>query len=379
MEFVNIILLISVSQGFLFGIAILFSPYFKSSTNKYLGYSILILAFLMFNVYLDALNVYEQYPEFLILYDIEWIFLFPVFFFIYILKSIDQDFIVERKWNWLYIPFMFSVILNVVYNLEHIYKWEISFLSDQVLMYEWAFGLQEFGYYSYNFVIAIWAYNILKHKKYTNQIRGKWLKKLCIYEVSLVTCWILIDVADMIFNIGYDIGISIICTITSFFIFWIVYNGIYSLKISNFKNSDVNFNKDTLEPKNPKVSTPELSFSKDNIYFQKLEGLLEKDYIYRNPNLNQEMVAQILNISSGYLSQIVNDVTKKNFTAYINSYRVNEVKEMILNEEFDKYSLLSIGLEAGFKAKSTFYTSFKKETGLTPNQFKIDHKKVQFF
>ncbi|RKN36914.1 AraC family transcriptional regulator, partial [Aquimarina sp. AD1] len=151
------------------------------------------------------------------------------------------------------------------------------------------------------------------------------------------------------------------------------------LKISNFKNSDVNFNEDTLEPKNPKVSTPELSFSKDNIYFQKLEGLLEKDYIYRNPNLNQEMVAQTLNISSGYLSQIVNDVTKKNFTAYINSYRVNEVKEMILNEEFDKYSLLSIGLEAGFKAKSTFYTSFKKETGLTPNQFKIDHKKVQFF
>ncbi|RKN05651.1 hypothetical protein D7036_10295, partial [Aquimarina sp. BL5] len=71
MEFVNIILLISASQGFLFGFAILLSPYFKSETNKYLGYSILILAFLMFNVYLDTLEIYQQYPKLLILYDIE--------------------------------------------------------------------------------------------------------------------------------------------------------------------------------------------------------------------------------------------------------------------------------------------------------------------
>ncbi|WP_299435193.1 helix-turn-helix domain-containing protein [uncultured Aquimarina sp.] len=378
MEFVNIILVISASQGFLFGFAIIFSPYFKSQTNKYLGYSILILSFLMLNVYLDALEIYKEYPKFLILYDIEWIFLFPVFFFHYILKSIDHNLIGDRKLLLLYIPFLFSVIINVIFNLEYVYEWYRYSWEYKAFVYDWIFDIQEFGYYSFNFVIGIWAYRILNGEKYINHQNSKWLKRLCIWEFLLVTSWILIDIADMIFDIGYHIGISIICSETSLFIFWIVYNGIYSLKLTNKKNVVSVSDNDAMDKKT-ELSISENSFSENNVYFQKLENLLRKDCIYRDPNLNQEMISEALNISSGYLSQIVNDVTKKNFTAYINSYRVKEVKDMILDEEFDKYSLLAIGLEAGFKSKTTFYTSFKKETGLTPNQFKTNHKKVLIF
>jgi len=379
MEFVNIILLISASQGFLFGFAILLSPYFKSQTNKYLGYSILILAFLMFNVYLDTLEIYQQYPKLLILYDIEWIFLFPVFFFHYILKSIDHNLLENKNLFLLYIPFSFSVIINIVFNLEYVYGWYMYSWEYKELVYGWVFNTQEFGYYSFNFVIAIWAYSILKNKKYVDHQNGKWLKRLCIWEVVLVASWILVDITDMIFGIGYEIGISIICSGASLFIFWIVYNGIYSLKLTNTQKGFISFADNDVHRKKSEISVSQHSFSKNNVYFLKLENLLQREYIYRDPNLNQEMIAETLNISSGYLSQIVNDITKKNFTAYINSYRVKEVKDMILNEEFDKYSLLAIGLEAGFKSKTTFYTSFKKETGLTPNQFKTNQKKVLIF
>jgi len=102
--------------------------------------------------------------------------------------------------------------------------------------------------------------------------------------------------------------------------------------------------------------------------------LIHEEHIYRDPNLSQDAVAEKLGISAGYLSQIINTVAQKNFKAYINGFRVEETKRMMLDTEFDKYSLLSIGLESGFNSKTTFYNSFKKETGYTPSEFKKKHK-----
>lgn len=383
MKYVNLILLITVSQGFTFGFAMSFSPSYKGDINKYLGYSILTLATLMLNVYLDYIGVFTKYVNFKVLYDIEWIFLFPVFFFLYVLKSINHDLEKSKKLCVLYLPFLLSVVLNVLFNLEYTYQY-FSFSGEhKELIYEWIFGVQEFGYYSFNFILALWAYKILREKKNLTYPNNKWLRSLCIWVCSLVTFWILLDVSDMFFDIGYEIGVSIICISASVFIFWVVYHGIYTLKLTNLhKENTYNVKSEPLSinltqaSENKKIKNPDTLFSEDNRYFQKLESLLIKDHIYRDPYLSQERVAELLNISSGYLSQIVNDVTKKNFAAYINSYRVKEIKKMIVSAEFDKYSLLAIGLEAGFKSKTTFYTSFKKETGLTPSQYKSKYKEV---
>ncbi|PKV48452.1 AraC-like DNA-binding protein [Aquimarina sp. MAR_2010_214] len=381
MNAVSSLLIISASQGVIFGLVILISPFFRSKTNNYLSYAILIVSLLMLNVYLDDIAVFIKYPKVKVLYDIEWIFLFPVFFFIYFLKSINHDLEKSKKLYWLYTPFMLSVIINVVFNLEYAYKWYAYTWEHKGFVYKMIFDIQELGYYSFNFILVIWSYKILKEKKYSTHPNTKWLKKLCVWIFLLIISWILIDIADMIFNIGYEIGISIICTGTSVFVFWVVYYGVYTLKLTNDKNDILLVNPtEILDKRQQKeLTNPDTSFSEDNIYFQKLKNLLQKDCIYRDPNLSQEMIAKLLNISSGYLSQIVNDITKKNFTIYINSYRVKEVKCMILNTEFDKYSLLAIGLEAGFKSKTTFYTSFKKETGLTPSQFRSKNKKVPNF
>ncbi len=43
---------------------------------------------------------------------------------------------------------------------------------------------------------------------------------------------------------------------------------------------------------------------------------------------------------------------------------------MLTYTEYDNYTIVAIGLEAGFNSKSSFYTAFKKFTGKTPIEFK---------
>ena len=64
----------------------------------------------------------------------------------------------------------------------------------------------------------------------------------------------------------------------------------------------------------------------------------------------------------------------KNFFDFINSYRVESVKEMLLNKEFEHYTVLAIGLESGFNSKTSFNTVFKKMTGVTPSEYRKQNK-----
>ena len=60
------------------------------------------------------------------------------------------------------------------------------------------------------------------------------------------------------------------------------------------------------------------------------------------------------------------------FTNYVHSFRIKEAKTYLSNPEFSSYTMVSIGLEAGFNSRSAFFDVFKKETGKTPLQYKKD-------
>lgn len=91
---------------------------------------------------------------------------------------------------------------------------------------------------------------------------------------------------------------------------------------------------------------------------------------YLNPEYSLQMMADDLNISRHKLSETINSGQKKNFYKLINEFRVQEVKEMLLNPVFSHYSVLGVGLECGFNSKSSFNRIFKEETGFTPSEFK---------
>lgn len=114
------------------------------------------------------------------------------------------------------------------------------------------------------------------------------------------------------------------------------------------------------------------SFTNDNAYYRQFRLLLEKEKIYKDENLSQTAVAERLHISANYLSQLVNAISGKNFSGLINRYRVKEAMQCLLNPEFSHFTVAGIGHESGFNSTSAFYTSFKKETGITPAEYRIN-------
>jgi len=107
-----------------------------------------------------------------------------------------------------------------------------------------------------------------------------------------------------------------------------------------------------------------------NPHISNLEKLIIDNSRYLDPNLSLESVANEIGLSKSYLSRIINAELQTNFNDYVNSFRVAEAKNLLLNPQFSNYTLVSIGLEAGFNSKTTFNTVFKKQTGLTPSQYR---------
>lgn len=87
---------------------------------------------------------------------------------------------------------------------------------------------------------------------------------------------------------------------------------------------------------------------------------------YLDPYLSLESLSDELGKSTSNLSKLMNTYAGSNFSDYINGYRVDEAKKLLADKSFDTYTIVAVGLECGFNSKSTFYTSFKKFTGVTP-------------
>jgi AraC-like DNA-binding protein len=120
---------------------------------------------------------------------------------------------------------------------------------------------------------------------------------------------------------------------------------------------------------NGKISNKKIDSAEAIIWSEKLENAMHEKGLYKNPNLTLQDLSQEINISSHQLSQFLNNNLGKNFTSYVNEFRINEACKIITSS--DKLTLESIGYDVGFNSKSTFFVAFKKHTGTTPLNYQI--------
>lgn len=129
-------------------------------------------------------------------------------------------------------------------------------------------------------------------------------------------------------------------------------------------------------PEKVKYEKTKISEQETTIIHQKLKELMNKEKLYKNPELTLSEVAQKIPIHPNTLSQVINTVEEKNFYDYINSQRVEEFQRIIFLPQNKEYTLLALAFECGFNSKTSFNRNFKKATNLSPSEY-IKQKNIQ--
>ncbi|MCP5484380.1 MAG: AraC family transcriptional regulator [Spirochaetales bacterium] len=103
----------------------------------------------------------------------------------------------------------------------------------------------------------------------------------------------------------------------------------------------------------------------------RLLALMNDEKLFADEDINLSRLSEYLNVRVHQLSELLNERFGKNFNTFINEFRVNEARRMLI-EEPDR-SVLSVGFASGFNSKSAFHRAFQAQTGVTPRQYRENY------
>ena len=99
-----------------------------------------------------------------------------------------------------------------------------------------------------------------------------------------------------------------------------------------------------------------------------LNYFMHDEEVFKDPDLSLQSMADLVNLSSHQLSELVNHELGKNFSTYVMEFRVKAAIKELKNNEHS--TILSIALSVGFNSNSAFYSAFRKITGKSPKEYR---------
>lgn len=120
--------------------------------------------------------------------------------------------------------------------------------------------------------------------------------------------------------------------------------------------------------------TPETAVSPtepDAALLKVLRRLIDHDKVYREPDLSIASLSHKLDIPEYRLRRLINQqLGHRNFSAFVNGYRLAEAEIALGDPEQATVPILTIALDAGFGSIGPFNRAFKAHTGLTPTEYR---------
>ncbi|MEO0572211.1 MAG: helix-turn-helix domain-containing protein [Bacteroidota bacterium] len=102
----------------------------------------------------------------------------------------------------------------------------------------------------------------------------------------------------------------------------------------------------------------------------RLMNIMTSDKPYLNPDIRLDNLAGLIDVSRHHASQIINEHFSMNFFDFVNSYRIQEAKELLLNSKNPDLTISDIAYQCGFNNRISFYKAFRKVEGVTPSEYR---------
>lgn len=374
-----------VGESFLLGFLLYFHPLKQNAkANKWLSLFAFVLGMAFVNSYVDKIGAGDSYV-FLVKLINSLQFLLAPSIYISILYFVNPTSKFRIRYWLHFLPFLaFAVFENFALLSEKSISIKVlfdigstSFFIRDVL----PFQLLIYVFLSYQALIKHQK-NLQRITAATQNINLNWLKVFLLVLIFPVLFWI-----NDAFGI-FPILLKLTEFIYSISIFFLAYNAMKQVVIFPYKIEDLDEISEILqaeiEPQtlmtetqattneNPKPRR--LNDEQIGGLSARLENLMINDRIFLDNEINLTTFAEKLGISIHDASFLINEVTGSNFYNFINRYRVEEAKKLLVSSKSDKLNMLGIAFESGFNSKTTFNTAFKKQVGISPSEYAKQHK-----
>ncbi|TMM57916.1 helix-turn-helix domain-containing protein [Maribacter algarum] len=349
------------------------------SEQKALPQKLLVIFFTTLCCFL--LNSYAENHNIAILFVLTFLLSFCIevllgpLIYLYI-KSLFEDNKSLLKKNWLhFIPLVLHTIFLTIPMLIYIFKEEYPFSYFEYLN-------ENSDYVVAALMLYLLFYLLISLKlfhKYRNAMQlnyssidesnFRWVKKMLIGAIIISCIELFIDLYE-IFVTELQWQTANITLISV--IIWIAYLGYYGINQTKVLLPDFLIKKEPLaNSSKEKTNVPSsLTPADKKVLETRLENILRIDKPYLDEDLTLGKLAKMVDTTDKKLSGFLNQEMKTTFYDLINTYRVEAVKNKLGATEYENLTLLGIAYECGFKSKTSFNRIFKRETGLSPSEYK---------
>ncbi|WP_298475578.1 helix-turn-helix domain-containing protein [uncultured Maribacter sp.] len=201
-------------------------------------------------------------------------------------------------------------------------------------------------------------------------LKHKWIKLILIAFVLLQLGILISDVVSN-FKIdnyeSYEANMKFESLLISIFFF------LFTFSIMQFPVFAFTGNFEDL-PKSVKKKYAKSALTDSSELFNEINELVKNEKLYLDFNLKLNSLSERLGKSVHHVSQAINQNAQMNFPDFINTFRIEMAKKRLLEPNPD--TIFAIYLDVGFNSKAAFYSAFKKNTSLTPTEFKNANKKI---